>query len=439
MADTNKLPPFSMLWAPSKGKGLNEFDPFDPATLLQQSREAIKRGKGIYDPSVWGALGTAGLAAGIAGARGIGNIASLTTPEGQARLAATLALRAKAPSTAESKAAAAITNQAEQAANDVGLQLGIDTEIGTTGPSTDIGAEPAFPAYGGGQGVSQDQIAAMFAPLLGEIQGMNAPSGREVPEPFSPKQTFLSVLAGSLGSQLSRNPAVLEEVYNRINEREVRRQTIEDQNYATSMAFDQNKRMQVLGIHGKVLEAQLQNAIETGNQEAITKHSDALAKFQASVQIYLEKMQQTGATAREKMTIAGRTAGKEGGMSMVDFLKGLNDIQQADPKKLPETAATWFGGKRPLSKQDAVMLHYAGGAIGGNEAVAPLAMGRFITMLKAKYKLPDKISAGPNQEKQVRKVMAELISYGLPPQLIATAMGQFGVRVTFPSGGAGAQ
>jgi hypothetical protein len=62
--------------------------------------------------------------------------------------------------------------------------------------------------------------------------------------------TFLGA-CGSLGAQLTKNPAVQDSIMRTLAENESRRKAIEDQNYSQDLVFNQQKASQRLAATGR--------------------------------------------------------------------------------------------------------------------------------------------------------------------------------------------
>lgn len=320
-------------------------------------------------------------------------------------------------------AASAIANPAEQVANDFGGGAGTTVETTSAGgmaigPPPDF-SQAALPA----PQITAGQIPGMYAGLLQQMQGEAPPLGRPEPAEYSPAQTFLSTFAGILGTQMARNPAIQENILNKLGEREQRRQAIEDQNYANRLLFDTEKRNRLVALRGKILEDQIATALSQGNAEVARIAAQNLEKLRGEHQAYVEKIRQAGELQRTRITVNAR--GEAGGtkpkpLTMNEYLDNLRNIQSAKPEQFKEVGG-WFGGKA-LPKEDAMLVVHAAAALGGDTAaVQNLGFRRLVEGVKAKFKVKAKL-----RPEQAAKIAGTLLKdYSLPPKIVDQVLGEF--------------
>jgi hypothetical protein len=169
----------------------------------------------------------------------------------------------------------------DPAAQEAGAQLG--TQTYTTDPAATVSARfsETFSGGGGQQPVppvlppqalpsplTSDEVSKIFSPLMQQIDADKKIPNQPLPPPTPALATFLSVLAGSLGAQLTKDPRVEESVIRNLQENTVRRQAIEDQNYANDLMFNREKANRRIAATGQMLEAKLKVALD--NQDAKT-------------------------------------------------------------------------------------------------------------------------------------------------------------------------
>lgn len=149
------------------------------------------------------------------------------------------------------------------------------------------------------QGITTDQIMAMFAPLMGDIQNQQGPIPRPVPQGPSNMQSFLGALAANMGSQFTRNPMFAQDFARQQEEQQKNAQQIQAENYNQDLAFNQNKHKQLLAIRGQALESALGNAIKNGDTDKQAVISQNLLKLKDQLQEQLTQEEQAGKTAGE--------------------------------------------------------------------------------------------------------------------------------------------
>lgn len=301
-------------------------------------------------------------------------------------------------------------------------ELGLDFEVGDGG---DSGAM-TFPLEERPQPLLQaGQIPGMYQGLLNEVGGEHAPLGRPVPEGIGPTKTFLANFAGTMATQLARNPAILENIQNRLNEDRQRQQAIQDQNYAQDLLFNRDKKNKLIALRGQILEKQIDTALAQGKEDQAAVLAENLQRLQAQGFIEREKEQgfQDRQTERVKATVKAKTGTAAKPLTMNQFLSQVQDIAGADPKKIPELMKTKVGTgflgmggeKAPVSKQEALEAIYAGAATGGESAaVQNLGLQRLVTSLKRRLKIPDRLPPDPKAQKRVIDLLnRELARYGV--------------------------
>jgi len=319
-----------------------------------------------------------------------------------------------------------VTNPAESITEAFGA--GLDVEIGD---SSNFDSGMDFSPTPAPQGFDANQIPKMFEGLLGQIGGQQAPLARPLPADYSPTKTFLATFAGSLGTQLTRNPAILENIQRKLAERDQRRDAIADQNYAQDLLFNQDKSNKLISLRGKILENQIETMLAQGNAEGARIAAENLVKLKAQYEKDLEKMKQAGETARVKMQVEAKTGGEAGKpITMDQMLTQIREIETADPKKLPEVAQKHWGpfpaGKAVVTKQDAAIRVYAGAALGGDtDAVKTLGFTRLMEAVKMKFKIKGQKASAD----QAKKVAAELRGVGIPWDVVEGQLRAFGFEV----------
>ena len=336
------------------------------------------------------------------------------------------------PKTPAQDTAGAIVNPAEEIAQDFAgtdeseFDVGIDMEFGG-GEAGEGGGEFPLLETPDPQ-ITAGQIPGMFGGLLGEVQNQPAPIGRPVPEALDTTKTFLATLAGTLGTQLTRNPAVLQDIQERMAERQRRSQAIEDQNYAEQLLFGKEKFNRLLALRGNILEKQIETALSQGNEEGARVAAENLERIRQRGRIEAEKEagRQARLTEGTKARLEAKAKEKEGAelkpLTMDQFNQAVKDIATSDPEKLTEIMADkvntgWFGlgGKKPASsKQEALEQIYAGAALGGEPAVAALGKVRLVNSIKQRLRIPEKLPSNPEAQRRIITRLAnELSKYGI--------------------------
>jgi len=134
------------------------------------------------------------------------------------------------------------------------------------------------------QPLGSDVISGAFAPLLAQMNAQKAPAPRDVPPPSPALATFLSALAGSLGTQFAKDPAIEQHVFGVMHENEVRRQAIQDQNYADKLQFDQQSANRRYSLMGQMIETQLQQAIQNNDVKQAAYYNQQLEKIRGQME-----------------------------------------------------------------------------------------------------------------------------------------------------------
>jgi hypothetical protein len=185
--------------------------------------------------------------------------------------------------------------------------------------------------------LSSSDIASAFQPLFSEIQSQVAPPHQVAPPPTPAMATFLSVLAGSLGAQLTKNPAVQDSIMRTLAENEQRRKAIEDQNYANDAVFNQQKASQRLAATGKVIEAELDSAIKANDMDRVMKAQQNLEKLKGYLDIQNTQARETSefnqAVKVEQMKTDAQDAKDAKGLDPKDYISRRGDLIKS---KLPE-------------------------------------------------------------------------------------------------------
>lgn len=315
-----------------------------------------------------------------------------------------------------------------------GLLSGGDT---STPPIPDINtadlAQKPLPQ----QTPSPTDIESFYKPLLDQIQNQQQPLSRPVPADVSPSGTFLGLLAGNLASTFSRNPAFADQAHEYLAEQHRTQQAIQNQNYATQLAFDAEKRNNIIAVRGQILEKTLDEAIKSGDLQRANVASQNLAKFQEGLQreSQRQKAQQEqalektkGAEARKLEaqkaalslsleTKAQKEAAKAAAkpMSTKDYLQGINDINK-NKNILSEGKGFFFGmGPRtdttPTSHESALEQFHASAILNGEPTVKASAKQNLKRLILTRLGL---IGKTPDAAAKA-KVKDALGQYGLTP------------------------
>lgn len=251
-------------------------------------------------------------------------------------------------------------------------------------PEAPRSAVPGFPELSPLPPIlTADRISQIFQPLMNAIETQGGPQPREVPPPTPALATFLSVLAGTMGAQLTKNPQVRESVIRTLEEQQQRRQAIEDQNYAQELLFDREQTTRRLAALGRQLDAEYDAAIEGGKTEQAMKIEQNRAKV-------AEWMQQRGIvqTANEQRITEGYKSeldkdekaaeaelkGEETGepLKTKDYLARIEAV--AGNKNIPDKEDKgWWQGKNVTSKERELGQIYAAGVLSGDAATRKIA------------------------------------------------------------------
>lgn len=213
--------------------------------------------------------------------------------------------------------------------------------------------------------ISSNDIAQAFAPLMAEIQGQKAPAGRPVPPPTPALATFLSVLAGTLGAQLTKDPRVEESVIQTLTSHEQQRQAIQDQNYAQDLLFNREKANQRLAAMGQQLEADLAAATSAKDTERMMKVNQNLEKLRGFMQGRTEMIR--GNEDRKTARVAASLKTTEGGeeakpLEPKDYVARRGELLTS--KEVPADKGGFFFGwgkthpkREELAQLDKEALH----------------------------------------------------------------------------------
>lgn len=322
----------------------------------------------------------------------------------------------EAPAEGAQKAIESPSTAVEDAFPTTEDELSLDMEVGGGGGE---GSSATFPLLETPEPlVRPGEIPGLFAPLVQEVEAQRAPLGRPVPTPIGPTRTFLATFAATLASQMARNPAIAENINNKIALADQRRQAIQEQNYANELLFSKEKRDKLITMRGQILEKQLSLAISQGDDEAARVATENIERLRNQGRLEVAKEEGAQARSVERMKITAKTA--EGGageppkpLTMNDFLKNLNDIAMADTKKLPETSQKLFG-RNIVSKERMIEEQYAAAAIGGDPDVKRLGMQRLVQSIKKRLKLPDTLPVNvAARNRIITKLSNELAKYNI--------------------------
>jgi len=294
-------------------------------------------------------------------------------------------------------------------------------------PQTDLTQAP-LPAT-----ISPEQIAQMFQPLMEQVSQEPPPLSRPVPADINPIGAFLGTLAGNLASTFSQNPMFAREAADFMAKEKEKKQVIEDQNYANQLLFDKEKRNRLVVLRGKVLEAQVQRAIESGDLDRTEAAARNLAKFQEGLKREAERTEQVG--REREIRVQGEEARKTQGarfaleveegrdaktkpLTSKEYLTAINDINRNKELKNPgffEGVGRWakslVGGiPDPTDRQTALETAYVTGLLGGEPQVRPTAWRSLRLSIRRRLHLP---STGTLDPAQRMKFETELTRYGL--------------------------
>lgn len=236
---------------------------------------------------------------------------------------------------------------------------------GSNEPIPPLPKEEALPAP-----LSSNDVASAFAPLLNEISNQKAPPGRPVPPPTPALATFLSVLAGTLGAQMAKDPRVEENIISTLDQHEQQRQAIQDQNYANELMFNREKANRRLSAMGQMLETEVDAAMKANDAERAmkaNKNLEILRGFVEGRNIMLQGREQqktASIAANAKMEAApGAT------LEPKDYASRRGEILTS--KNLPENAGHLWWTTHPrageLAQLDKEALH------SGNDATQAAA------------------------------------------------------------------
>jgi hypothetical protein len=294
-------------------------------------------------------------------------------------------------------------------------------------PQSDLTQQPV-PAS-----ITPEQIAQMFQPLLEQAQAEQPPLSRPVPAEISPIGAFLGTLAGNLASTFAQNPAHAQQAQRFLAEDAEKRRTIEEQNYAAGLLFDKEKHNRLISLRGKILEAQVGRAIESGDLEAASVATQNLTKFQEglrreaaataqkneerSIRVTGEEARKTQAARFKLEAEKGRDA-KTKPLTSKEYITGINDINKnknIKDRSFFEGVGAWahslVGGiPEPTDRQTALETVYVTGLLGGEPQVRPTAWRSLRLSIRRRLGLPTTEKLNPVQRQRFE---TELTRYGL--------------------------
>lgn len=287
--------------------------------------------------------------------------------------------------------------------------------------------------------LSMQAIDQMYAPLRKEIEALPPPTPAPVPQKTPALNAFISALGANLGAALTRNPAMGQQVTDYMIQKEQERKAAEAQNYATRLAFDQNKRNQLIQIRAQSLETALKGAMEANDSERAAKIAENLHKLQAEVQANVlipaetekgikiaqeeGRQQRLNIAATVKAALEKETEGIGKPLTAQQLQKAIDDVNKNKELTTQENGffgniwQSLFGGDKKVGKKDMLKGAYVTGLIAGEPQVRSTSKRRLLTMvyselgLLKKYK-PDE-PFKPADEAAVRKALADL---GLDPE-----------------------
>jgi len=272
---------------------------------------------------------------------------------------------------------------------------------GDAGPGGRAPTPKAQPAVALPPPLSTATIESLYQPLRHDIETLPPPAARPVPPPPPALNSFLSLLGANLGASLLRDPGAADKIFGYMQEKEQQRQAIEDQNYAQNLAFNENKKAQLVAIRGKALETALQVAIQSNDAERAAKIAENLHRLQAETQaqtvipamssLQIEKAKEIGRQQRLtladqiKMKLEATTAsGKLQPITGKDFLKSIDDINKNKELTTHENGLLGgllqgiFGGDKKVSKKDMLKASFVTGIMAGDPGVKADAKRRLL-------------------------------------------------------------
>ena len=209
-------------------------------------------------------------------------------------------------------------------------------------PIPGIPPQEAIPAP-----LTSDQIAQIYKPLFAQIESQTRPPGQPLPPPTPAAATFLSVLMGSLGAHLTKDPRVQASIIGTLEDQDRRRQAIEDQNYANELLFNRERAMRRLAATGQQLESQFAEASKANDTDRMMKIQQNLEKLQGfisgrNVMLAGREQRKTAAFEAKLATEAGTQGEPPKTLEPKDYVAQRTEILKA--KDIPEQTTRGFLG-----------------------------------------------------------------------------------------------
>jgi hypothetical protein len=282
--------------------------------------------------------------------------------------------------------------------------------------------------------LSMQQVSSFYEPLRQEIESLPPPEHAPVPAATPPLNAFLAVLGATLGASLNRNPAGAQQVSDYLIQKEQERKAIEAQNYARDLAFNENKRNQLIQVRGQALETSLQAAIQANDTEraaAIAKNLEVLrgqvatqmtepAKTAGELTVEKERGRQARLTLADniRMQLEKTAEMQNKPMTAQQFAAAIDAVNKNKELTTEEEGllGPWwrkiFGGKRPLDKREAIKGVQVTALLAGEPNVRSAAKRRLVTSVLSDLGLDKRYKANepftPEDEAKFRKAFADL-------------------------------
>lgn len=179
--------------------------------------------------------------------------------------------------------------------------------------------------------LSAEQIGAPFKQMEANLGQMQAPPPHAMPPSVNPWGAFGASLAANLGSAFTHNPMFAQTVQAQLEQNRQRQQAIMDENYRNNVMFNQERQNRLFSIRGQALEAQLNEAMRTNDQERAATIAQNLQKLEMENRLQQMKQQaqlwqQTQGATKERVAEIG-AAGKIGAAE--ETSKGRVEAAQA--------------------------------------------------------------------------------------------------------------
>lgn len=282
-------------------------------------------------------------------------------------------------------------------------------------------------------GPTSDQIAGLFAPLLGDVQSEQAPLPRPIPQGLNPLQAFAGALASNMGSALTRNPMFAQNFARTIQEQQQRQQAVEDQNYLEDLAFNKEKRNRLLTIRASAMEKQIENLMAQGKEQDAAKLAGQLEKLRGNVEMAVNEAQVPGRVAeiraqgeearklesikagieQKKIDAAEKKATDAANKpyNMSQYQDDIRDVMHLTPEQLQTKKPGWFGiGGESIPKGEMLEQLHAKAATSPDKPTATAGRRALIMSISKRLGIKDPTNA---TKKEADLVNAELARYGV--------------------------